>query len=46
MYKIFCKNFKKVLTNNKQYDIIIVSNEREVMNYEDLFNYARSSYCM
>ena len=30
MYKIFCKNFKKVLTKNKKYIIINISNEREV----------------
>ena len=36
MYKIFCKNFKKVLTNNKKYIIINISNEREVKDMRKL----------
>lgn len=36
MYKIFCKNFKKVLTNNKKYIIMNISNEREVKRYEKI----------
>ena len=36
MYKIFCKNFKKVLTNNKKYIIINVSNETEVKGMRKL----------
>ena len=41
MYKIFCKNFKKVLTNIKQYDIINVSNEREVMIMKKVVNFVQ-----